>query len=363
VPDLGTQEKPQKTSAMPISPGKSPKAHRGAAKPMFERVSALLVLLRTKGAAASREDLAKQLKRHGYQASVRTVQRDIDFLKQQGHDIIHSKNGGYSCKGAKDKLRGLLNSREEMLASIVVMRGVLNAISKLDPSAGADVLLSQAGELLEKNHLEYGELSNFISSAALSMPQRLVPIFRTLVKGLIEKRAVRISYTGNKDRQPRTRVIHPYHLLEFEGRWHCISHCTEAKEIRTFMLWRTHTAELLDEPFVRPAEFDDPKHWEEKAKIYGVWSGDGKPMNVKVKMFGYAARIIQEAERRHPGMTITESKTGDGTVEVTFQTHSFADVTSWILKWGPYCEVLGPPALVKEVRELIERMGKLYDAH
>jgi predicted DNA-binding transcriptional regulator YafY len=250
-----------------------------------------------------------------------------------------------------------------MLASIVVMRGVLNAISKLDPSAGADVLLSQAGELLEKNHLEYGELSNFISSAALPMPQRLVPIFRTLVKGLIEKRAVRISYTGNKDRQPRTRVIHPYHLLEFEGRWHCISHCTEAKESRTFMLWRTHTAELLDEPFVRPAEFDDPKQWEEKANIYGVWSGDGKPITVKVKMFGYAARLIQEAERRHPGMTITESNADDGAVEVAFQTHAFADVTSWILKWGPYCKVLGPPALVKEVRELIERMGKLYDAH
>lgn len=347
---------------MPASSAKLPETHLGTSKPMLERLSCLIGILQTKGAAATRADVIKNLRRNGFsQASVRTLQRDIVYLKKQGIDITFKKTSGYICTGSKDKLRGLLNSREEMLASIVVMRGVLNAINKLDPSAGADVLLSQAGELLEKNHLKYGDLSNFISSAALSMPRPLVSIFRTLVKGLIEKRAVRITYTGNKDQQPRTRVIHPYHLLEFEGRWHCVSHCTEAKEIRTFMLWRTHTAELLDESFVRPAEFDDPKQWEEKAKIYGVWSGDGKPMNVKVKMFGYAARIIQEAERRHPGMTITESKTGDGTVEVAFQTHSFADVTSWILKWGPYCKVLGPPALVKEVRELFERMGQLYD--
>ena len=139
-----------KTSPMPASPGKALKSHRGASKPMFERVSALLVLLKTKGAATSRDDLAKRLKRNGYQASERTVQRDINFLKQQGYDITCSKNGGYSCSEAKDKLRGLLSSREEMLPSLVLMRGMLNAVGKLDPSSGADVLLSHAGDLLEK---------------------------------------------------------------------------------------------------------------------------------------------------------------------------------------------------------------------
>lgn len=328
---------------------------------MLKRIKVLLELLRTKGAATSREELVKRLKRKQFsQASVRTVQRDINFLKQDGYDITFSKNGGYTWIGAEDKLRGLLSSREEMLPGIVIMRGVLNAVSKLDCTAGADVLLSHAGDLLEENGLQYGDLGNFISSAALPMPERMVPVFRILVKGLIERRALQITYMGYNDPKPRQRTIHPYHLLEFEGRWHCIAKCLEAQATRTFMLWRTGKAELLDDEFKRPAEFDNPKTWEARAKIFGVWSDQGDPMLVRVRLSGYAAKLMQEAERRHPSMTVTESKVADGAVEVTFQTHAFADVTPWIFRWGPCCEVLEPPELLKEVHKLIGQMSKIY---
>ena len=346
---------------MSASSGKAPKTHLGASKPMFERVNAVEELLKTKGGATSREELVKRLKRKGYsQASVRTIQRDINYLKKRGHIITYSKSGGYSWSGAEDKLRGLLSSREEMLPGIVVMRGVLNAVSKLDSTAGADVLLSHAGDLLEKNGLQIGDLGNFISSAAMPMPMRMVPVFKALVKGLIERRSLQITYMGYKDPKPRQRTIHPYHLLEFEGRWYCIAKCLEAKATRTFMLWRTGKAELLDDEFQRPAEFDDPETWAARAKIFGVWSDQGEPMPVRVRLSGYAAKLMQEAERRHPSMAVTESKAPDGAVEVTFQTHAFADVTPWIFRWGPYCEVLEPPELVKEVRNLIGRMGDVY---
>ncbi len=346
---------------MPISSGKALKTHLGASKPMFERVNALEKLLQTKGAATSRDELVKRLKRKGYiQVSVRTIQRDINYLKKRGQAITYSKNTGYTWVGAEDKLRGLLSSREEMLPGIVIMRGVLNAVSKLDSTAGADVLLSHAGDLLEENGLQYGDLGNFISSAALPMPERMVPVFRMLVKGLIQKRALQITYMGYKDPKPRQRTIHPYHLLEFEGRWYCIAKCIEAQATRTFMLWRTGKAELLDDEFKRLAEFDNPKTWEARAKIFGVWSDQGDPMLVRVRLSGYAAKLMQEAERRHPSMTVTESKVADGAVEVTFQTHAFADVTPWIFRWGPYCEVLEPPELVKEVRKLIGQMGDVY---
>jgi predicted DNA-binding transcriptional regulator YafY len=346
---------------MPTSPGKASKTHLGASKPMIERCSALLGLLQTKGAATSRADLAKHLKRHGYQASVRTVQRDIDFLKQQGHDIIHSKNGGYSCKGTKDKLRGLLSSKEEMLPSLVLMRGMLNMVGKLDPSSGADVLLSHASDLLEKQGMTLGDLGNYISSTALPMSQRLVPMFRTLVKGVIEKRETRILYKGNKDKEPRSRVIRPYHLFECEGRWYCIAHCCEAKAIRTFVQWRIDKAELLDETFKRPAKLDNPKTWERQAKIFGVWSTEDEPMRIRLKMSGYAARLVQEAGYRPAAMEIEECKDEEGAVEVRFQSHAFEDILPWILRWGPYCKVLAPSTLVRKMQTHVRRIAGLYE--
>ena len=346
---------------MPASPGKALKSHRGASKPMFERVSALLVLLKTKGAATSRDDLAKRLKRNGYQASERTVQRDINFLKQQGYDITCSKNGGYSCSEAKDKLRGLLSSREEMLPSLVLMRGMLNAVGKLDPSSGADVLLSHAGDLLEKQGLTLGDLGNYISSTALPMLHRQVPIFRNLVKGVIEKRATQILYKGNKDREPRSRVILPYHLFEFEGRWYCIAHCLQANAVRTFVLWRMEKAEALEESFKRPARFNDPKTWERQAQIFGVWSTENEPMRIRLKMSGYAARLVQEAAYRPAAMQIIECKDDVEAVEVRFQSHAFEDILPWILRWGPYCKVLSPSLLVSQVQTHVRRIADLYE--
>lgn len=328
---------------------------------MFERVNAVEELLKTKGGATSREELVKRLKRKGYsQASVRTIQRDINYLKKRGHIITYSKNGGYSWSGAEDKLRGLLSSREEMLPGIVVMRGVLNAVSKLDSTAGADVLLSHAGDLLEKNGLQIGDLGNFISSAAMPMPMRMVPVFKALVKGLIERRSLQITYMGYKDPKPRQRTIHPYHLLEFEGRWYCIAKCLEAKATRTFMLWRTEKAELLDDEFQRPAEFDDPKTWAARAKIFGVWSDQGVPMPVRVRLSGYAARLMQEAERRHPSMTVTESTDAPGSVDISFKAYAEQDVFPWVLKWGPCCKIVSPTHLAESMREHIRKISQLY---
>lgn len=329
---------------------------------MLERVVALLGLLQTKGAATSRADLATRLKRSGYsQASERTVQRDINFLKEHGHDIKFSKNGGYSCSGSKDKLRGLLSSREEMLPSLVLMRGMLNTVGKLDPSSGADVLLYHASDLLEKQGMTLADLGNYISSTALPMSQRLVPMFRTLVKGVIGKRETRILYKGNRDKEPRSRVIRPYHLFECEGRWYCIAHCCEAKAIRTFVQWRIDKAELLDEIFKRPAKFDDPKTWDRQAKIFGVWSTEDEPMRIRLKMSGYAARLVQEAGYRPAAMQIQECQNEEGAVEVCFQSHAFEDILPWILRWGPYCKVLAPSTLVSKMQTHVRRIAELYE--
>ncbi len=67
------------------------------------------------------------------------------------------------------------------------MHVMLNTVGKLDPSSGADVLLSHASDLLEKQGMTLGDLGNYISSTALPMSERLLPIFRNLVKGMIEQ--------------------------------------------------------------------------------------------------------------------------------------------------------------------------------
>lgn len=241
------------------------------------------------------------------------------------------------------------------------MRTVIRSVQQFEPGSGADVLIGQINKLLEKQGLKTESLDSYVSSTAQLMPKGQVKVFRALVKGLFKQRQVKIAYKGNKDRLPRQRIIHPHHLLESEGRWYCVAYCCDSKTTRTFAAWRISDAEVSEEAFVRPAALDDPKTWERQAEVFGVWFNDQEPVQVRLKMRGYAARLIEEAGYRPKAMKARRPSAEPDSVIVTFNVHSFEDVIPWILKWGAYCQVQSPPELVDKVRDQLESMLDLYE--
>ncbi len=348
---------------MPASPGKAFKTHLGASKPMIERISALVGLLQTKGAATSRKEVVKRLNRKGYrQASVRTVQRDINFLKRHGYDIQFSKTSGYTCRGGEELMRDLLVERDELLPSLALTRALISSVAKLDPASGVDLLLAQVGDVLERQGLGISDLSACISTTSMAMSQRLVPVFRTLVKAVIQRHPVEIGYMGNSDFDTNERVIEPYHLLESEGRWYCIAFCRQAAQLRTFAVSRMEEAKLFSESFERPEKMKNADFWEKRTSIFGIWHGDGEPIKVELRMTGYAARLVQESGYRPQAMRCISQSANPGVVRLKFECHRFEELVPWIMKWGPYCKVLSPPELAEQVQDVALRTAALYSS-
>lgn len=113
------------------------------------------------------------------------------------------------------------------------------------------------------------------------MSQRLVPVFRTLVRALMQQNVTRIWYKGYKDAKPQERCIEPYHLFEADGRWYLIARCHQKQEERVFSLFRTEKAAATEEAFERPAAFNTPEYWEAKARVFGIWAINAKPETKK----------------------------------------------------------------------------------
>ncbi len=334
----------------------STQKHKGAAAPLIKRLEKLVRLVQGPDKPGSYAAISRAMR-----VSLRTAKRDVDFLRKRGFQIEYNRSGGFSCTQAGRGLQQVLQGHEEILPSIVLMRAMLQKISKIDAGAGASDLLNQFCRSLETHGLKIDEIGYYISSTALPMPQRLVPTFRSLVRGLLERRKVVIQYKSNKDLKKQERLIHPYHLLENEGRWYCLAFCAKTRARRMYALWRIEEAVVSEDSFERPAEMDDSTYWETQSEVFGVWVKGGSKVEIVLRMTGYAARLIQESSYRPKSMKVHRSSAQPESNRVSFYASAFEDVVPWIMRWGAYCEVVSPPELREIVATQAKRMLSLYE--
>lgn len=84
--------------------------------------------------------------------------------------------------------------------------------------------------------------------------------FFNLIKNSLEKHLkLKIQYFSAKRLNSMERIIRPYGLIYEEGIWFLIAYCEFNKEIVSFRADRVRDAEILDEKFEVPGDFDVEK--------------------------------------------------------------------------------------------------------
>jgi predicted DNA-binding transcriptional regulator YafY len=163
-------------------------------------------------------------------------------------------------------------------------------------------------------------------------------MYERLRQAATERRACVIRYVKPDGAEPESRNIEPYALLFAERWWYAVSRCRDREEIRLFRVDRVLDAELLDDRFEVPADFDP-----------GAYAPDGRAFvagSTVEATVRYSERIAPWIKERHPE---AESSNG-GAVVVR---HRVAD-PSWlirhVLQYGIDAEVLAPAAIRELVR-------------
>lgn len=182
-----------------------------------------------------------------------------------------------------------------------------------------------------------------------------IRVLETVTRAWADRRLVSLSYWATGRDEPEERIVAPYVLevARFEPASYVIGHDKLRNALRTFKLERVQHAELLDEAYVIPEDFNPYAHL---ADSWGIMDEVGM-IEVRLRFTPEVARRVKESVW-HRSQIVEDLP--DGGCELTLHLGGTREVRSWVLGWGGDVEVLAPASLREDVAEQAARMAGRY---
>jgi predicted DNA-binding transcriptional regulator YafY len=300
-----------------------------------------LLLLSPQGLSAA--EIASQLL-----VNRRTVYRDIDFLSAQGVPLWQQE-GRFGLNRTR-YLATVRLSYQEAIA--LVLAGLLLARSLDERNPNVIAALRRLATTLPdfpSQHLK--RAAERVEAYRLNPAQAAV--LETIAEGWGSGRKVKIDYRSPRSGELRQRVIAPYALEPMASGIYIICHDEWAGDIRTFKLRRLEGAQLLEEVYTIPPDFDAEAHL---ASSWGIMSGEN--LSEVVLRFTASARPFVEERRWHPSQEIQVDS--DGGCLLVLQVSEPLEMQPWIRSWGAQVEVLAPEWLRERIAADLLQAAEQY---
>jgi predicted DNA-binding transcriptional regulator YafY len=326
-----------------------------------DRLISLLLLLQAHGQLPAPE-LAKRL-----EVSVRTVFRDMDALSAAGFPVYAERGRAGGCAllpGFKTDVSGL--TAAEAQALFVLTGGGATPVADLGLSAPARSALQKLAAGLPASVRPQAEkLARHILVDARGWYRATSPEttggdrwLETLRSAVLDGRRVRLRYESQRGSE--ARLIDPWGLVTKAGIWYLVA--AHRGRPRMYRISRVARATVLKEPAQRPADLDLATVWQrlraevERPKVPPL------PVTLRVRA-GVAPmlRRLVEPQLVDAG-DWADQPDGEGWRRwaLTFRAHRAASGT--LLGLGDAVEVLDPPSLRAEMREVAAAVVLLYSA-
>src|SRR5215467_12402885 len=303
------------------------------------RLLTLLELLQARGRISGAE-LAERL-----EVDPRSVRRYVTMLQDLGIPITseRGRHGGYHLRRGF-KLPPLMFTEDEALALTLgllaarrlgltitapAVEGALAKIDRVLPAALRERVQSVQQTLV----LDLISPETYVSSPGGSM----VLTFSTAAR---QERRIWMRYrAGSADETERT--VDPYGLVYHVGLWYMVGHCHLRNGLRVFRLDRVQHAELLDDEFTRPLNFDTLGYlMRTLATMPDTW---------KVEVL--LETTIEEARQRVPPALATLEEAHNGVV-----LRCYVQTLEWI---AHFLVSLRLPLVVREPPELRQTLKQV----
>ena len=277
------------------------------------------------------------------EVSVKTARRDLEALATAGIPVYAQpgRGGGWSLLGgARTDLTGLTAAEARALFLLV------------GPSASVSPLARAALRKLVRALPEtFRSDAQAAASAVLTDPigwpgdgPSSVSHLEPLQQAVVEMRQVRLAYADRR-RHETVRTVHPLGLVRKGMSWYLVGNTGDG--MRTFLLRRIQTVEILDEPAARPDGFDLAKTW---SSMVTEVAGIRRRLHAVVRV----PPDILPALRGQLGADLEVLETGNGGPALAEIAGASAEIIAEELAgWGGQLEVISPD----EVRHHLARIG------
>lgn len=227
----------------------------------------------------------------------------------------------------------------EPLAGTLFWDGAQRAFRKIRASLG-----NGSTEILKR----FSTLFHHTARGASDYSQKAELIDR-LMLAIEDRRAVSIAYHSLRSTEPVTYDIHPFGMIYHSHSLYLIGHSPSHDEIRHWKVDRVESAELTNDHFLLPDNFNLKSHLSES---FGIFSGHGN-IHIKIHFAAAVARYVEE-QRWHQSQTLTPQP--DGSFLAEFDLNATEEIKSWILSFGRHAVVLEPKELREEIMDEAESL-------
>ena len=304
------------------------------------RILTVLELLQSKPAISGPE-LAARL-----EIDVRSVRRYITILQDAGIPIETTlgRHGGYRLRPGF-KLPPLMFTNEEATAIVlgllgtawleigqspIAVEGALAKVLRVLPPPTRERLRAAARHLILSPHEQSAR------------PDAGVLI--DLSEAIQQRQRIAITYRSQGS-EASQRIVEPYGLAGWWGRWYLVGYCCARQDYRLFRLDRMDDIRMLAESFVRTESFD----WE--GYLLERVAGASARWQIEVEFKADLAEVEQKVPASYGSLTATP----DG---VLFHARygDMASTARYLIGLNLPFVVHQPPELREELKRMAERM-------
>ena len=314
-----------------------------------DRLLSILLLLQVHQRLTARE-LARRL-----EVSERTILRDMDALGTAGVPVVADRGagGGWSLmEDYRTNLTGL--SGDEAQALFLAKPGRLLADLGLGRASETGLIkLLAALPAIHRDEAEHARQRIHIDLSGWHSAQEAVECLPITQQAIWRGRKLRFTYERG-DCSPVERVADPLGLVAKGSVWYLVA--AVDGEPRTYRVSRISAATALEEPCIRPKDFDLAAYW------------NASTASFKENLPQYRARLRVAPgvlpRLRFAGRFARIERTGEadanGWPEVTVRFDVEEMAVEYALSFGSQVEVLEPEALREKVIEMAKSVVEFY---
>ena len=270
-----------------------------------------------------------------FEVSVRTIYRDIDVISSAGIPIYATQGKGGGIEIADDfVLKKSLLSEKEQEQILVALKG-LEGINKQYENE----LLTKLSAFFKIKNTNWIE----VDFTNWQRGNEYDELFNDIKSAIINKNIISFKYFSSNEKET-SREVKPIRLLFKGWDWYVYTFCLLRNEFRYFKLSRIRDLKILDENF--EDSYEDVvliKKMEYKDTVYVKLKFDRK----------VAFRVYDEMG------DIKEDEQGNLYAEIELPNDY--NLYNYIFSFGESVEVLEPIEIRNKIRDMINKMSKIYN--
>ena len=290
-----------------------------------------------------------------FEMSVRTLKRDIDFMKTRlGLPIeFDVQRNGYYFTEPVPQFPQVPMSEADIFTMFVANKAIEQYRGTPLQKMLETTFRKLTGQLDASLRFSLGSMDGMLSFRPFAPGDTELKDFDLLMRAVHEHRAVKFMYRNRGQVRAQQRHVHPYHIACVENQWCLFAFDLDRKAMRTFVLARLSKPALTGKRFTISQKFDLNERLRGSLGLY-----QGKDdYEIVVELDAWAADDVR-GRRLHSSQELTEMP--GGMLRVRLRLNSLEEVERWVLSMGTHATVVRPEELRKRLFKATEELGRRY---